>query len=128
MGARQAGLSLGDRTILNKPTVGVDNAVPTWITTGDRVVTVEIVARPGASRRRIIRSDPRGLVIALTSAPEKGKANDELVQFLATELNVARSTIAIVRGTTSRRKTIRIGPCDASAVAASLAILANPEM
>ncbi len=106
----------------------MDNAVPTWVTTGDRVVTVEIVARPGASRRRIIRDDPRGLVIALTSAPEKGKANDELVQFLATELRVARGTIAIVRGTTSRRKTIRIGPCDASAIATRLAILANPEM
>jgi hypothetical protein len=36
--------------------------------------------------------------------------------------------IAIVRGATSRRKTIRIGPCDASATVASLAILANPEM
>jgi uncharacterized protein len=106
----------------------VDNALPTWITIGDRVVTIEIVARPGASRRRIIRDDPRGLVIALTSAPEKGKANDELVQFLATALKVARTTIAIARGTTSRRKTIRIGPCDASAVATSLAILANPEM
>jgi uncharacterized protein len=106
----------------------MDQTIPTWITIGDRVVTIEIVARPGASRRRIIRSDPRGLVIALTSAPEGGKANDELVQFLATELKVARSTIAIVRGATSRRKTIRIGPCDAFAVAASLAILADPKM
>jgi uncharacterized protein YggU (UPF0235/DUF167 family) len=68
------------------------------------------------------------MVIALTSAPEKGKANDELVQFLSTALKVARTTIAIARGTTSRRKTIRIGPCDASAVAVRLSILANPEM
>ena len=106
----------------------MDQTIPTWITIGDRVVTLEIVARPGASRRRIIRDDPRGLVIALTSAPEKGKANDELIQFLATELKVARSVFTFVRGATSHLKTIRIGPCDASAVAASLAILANPEM
>jgi uncharacterized protein YggU (UPF0235/DUF167 family) len=47
---------------------------------------------------------------------------------LATELKVARSTIAIVRGATSRRKTIRIGPCDGFPVTASLAILADPKM
>ena len=111
-----------------QPRVVVDNALPSWITIGDRVVTVEVVARPSGSRRRIIRDDPRGLIVALTSATEKGKANDELVRFLATELNVARSAITIVRGATSRRKTIRIGPCDASAMAASLVILANPKM
>jgi uncharacterized protein len=91
-----------------------------WLALGEGTVTIEIVARPGASRRRIVRLDPRGLIIALNSAPEKGKANDELIEFLARELKVARSAIAIVRGETSRRKTVRIEPCDPASIAARL--------
>jgi uncharacterized protein (TIGR00251 family) len=96
-----------------------------WLTFGEEQVTIEIVARPGASRRGIVRLDPRGLIIALNSAPEKGKANDELIEYLARELKVARSAIAIVWGETSRRKTVRIEPCDAAAIAARLEALAR---
>lgn len=98
-----------------------------WIIHGAGIVTIEIVARPGASRQRIVRLDPRGLVIALNSAPDKGKANDELIEFLARVLKVARSAIEIVRGQTSRRKTVRVGPCDTTAIAARLDALARPE-
>lgn len=35
-------------------------------------------------------------------------ANDELIEYLARELRVPRSALLIVRGETSRRKTIRI--------------------
>ena len=100
---------------------------PSWITLGDGFVTIEIVARPSASRQGIVRLDPRGLVIALNSAPDKGKANDELIDFLARTLKVARGTVEIVRGQTSRRKTLRVGPCDTSAVAARLDALARPD-
>jgi len=96
-----------------------------WFALGDGAVTIEIVARPGASRRRIVRIDPRGLVIALNAAPEKGKANDELIDFLARELKVARSAIAIVRGETSRRKTVRIASGNPAAIAARLEALAR---
>jgi len=98
-----------------------------WIKLSDGFVTIEIVARPGASRQRIVRLDPRGLVIALNSAPDKGKANDELIDFLARTLRVARSAIEIIRGATSRRKTIRIGPCDTTAIASRLEALTHPE-
>jgi uncharacterized protein len=91
-----------------------------WLALGERWVTIEIVARPGAARRGIVRRDARGLIIALNSAPEKGKANDELIAYLAGALKAARSTIAVVRGETSRRKTVRIEPCDPSSIAARL--------
>ena len=91
-----------------------------WLSLGEGAVTIAIVARPGVSRRRIVRLDPRGLIIALNSAPEKGKANDELIEFLARELKVARAAIAIVRGAASRHKTVRIEPCDPAAIAARL--------
>jgi uncharacterized protein (TIGR00251 family) len=94
-----------------------------WLTLGQDRVTIEIVARPGASRSGIVRLDPRGLIVALTSAPEKGHANYELIEYLARELKIARSTVAIVRGETSRRKTVRIEPCDPISIASYLETL-----
>jgi uncharacterized protein (TIGR00251 family) len=94
-----------------------------WLALGDNGVTIEIVARPGASRRRFVRLDPRGLIVALNSVPEKGKANDELIEYLARELKVARSAIAIKRGGTSQHKTVRIEPCDPALIAGRLEAL-----
>lgn len=79
-----------------------------WIRIGACAVTIQISARPGASRQGIVRAGPDGLVIAVHSAPDKGKANDELIALLAKMLAVPRSSITLIRGATSRRKTIRI--------------------
>ena len=44
----------------------------------------------------------------LVSVPEKGKANKELISFLAKKLGLAKSQITIVGGETDRYKKIRI--------------------
>ena len=90
---------------LHSTPVGVDNAVPTWVTIGAGVLTLEIVARPGASRRRIIRDILAAWSSHSLPPPKEGKANDELSPIPAT-LRVARGTIATACGTTSRRKPI----------------------
>ena len=71
-------------------------------------VIVEVTARPGISRRGVIGVTGGRLVIGVNSRPEKGKANDELIEYLSKEIRVPRSALLIVRGETSRRKTIRI--------------------
>ena len=71
-------------------------------------VIIEVTARPGTSRRGVIGVTGDRLVIGVNSRPEKGKANDELIEYLAKEIRVPRSALLIVRGQTSRRKTIRI--------------------
>ena len=48
------------------------------------------------------------LKIKLAAAPEKGKANESLVEFLADTLGVKRNTITITSGLTSPVKTIQI--------------------
>lgn len=48
------------------------------------------------------------LKIKLAAAPEKGKANESLVEFLADTLGVKRNTITITSGHTSPVKTIQI--------------------
>ena len=99
---------------------------PAWLICGNGCVTFHVMVRPGASRRGIVRLEPRGIVIALHSPPEKGKANDELVEFLARALKVPRSTITIVRGSGSRTKLVRIAASDPAMIAAALLALAPP--
>ena len=71
-------------------------------------VVIEVTSRPGASRRGIIGVTGERLIIGVNSRPEKGKANDELIEYLAREMRVPRSALLIVRGETSRRKLIGI--------------------
>jgi uncharacterized protein len=94
--------------------------VASWLSWDSNSVTIHVVARPGASRRRIVSIDPRGLVVALNSPPEKGRANDELIDFLSRIASVPRTAITIVRGDTSRHKTIRMTVRDPAKVASAL--------
>ena len=90
-------------------------------------VIIEVTARPGASRRGVIGVSDDRLVIAMHSQPDKGKANDELIEYLAREMRVPRSALLIVRGETSRRKTIRIVTHEPIKVASRLRKIANPK-
>lgn len=47
--------------------------------------------------------------LRVKAVPENGKANEEIVSFLARHFNVARDQVRIVAGATSQRKRIRIG-------------------
>lgn len=69
---------------------------------------VDIVVQPRASRVRVgpVRQDR--LVVAVTAPPVDGEANRAVVEALARALGVARGQVAIVRGDSSRRKTVRI--------------------
>jgi uncharacterized protein (TIGR00251 family) len=97
---------------------GPDGA--SWLSWDSNSVMIHVVVRPGASRRRIVSIDEGGVVVALNSPPEKGRANDELIDFLARIASVPRSTIMIVRGDTSRHKTIRVLAGDPPKLASAL--------
>jgi uncharacterized protein (TIGR00251 family) len=71
-------------------------------------ITIAIKARPGARRSSIDGVHAGSLKVSVTAAPEKGKANEAIIELLADELNISRSSIAIVRGETSSQKTVRI--------------------
>jgi len=88
-------------------------------------VTLKVMARPSASRAGILRVDPRGLVIGLAAAPERGKANAELIEAVARMAGVARSAVELVAGATARHKSLRISCGDPAAIAARLATMAS---
>jgi len=70
---------------------------------------------PRASRNRIAAVLGDGTIkIQLTAAPVDGEANAKLIAFLAKVLDVAKSNIEIVAGTTGREKLISIVGMDAA--------------
>lgn len=75
---------------------------------------------PGASRTRYLDEWDERAKFAVAAPPEKGKANQALVAFLADLLKVHRRSIAVVSGETSPQKTIRIEGVTADAVRAAL--------
>ena len=105
---------------------GAGSIAPGWLTIADGSVTLQILARPGSTRGGILGVEARGLIVALTSPPEKGKANDELIAVIAAAAGVARTSVVIAGSGASRRKRVRIATGDASRVAAALARIAVP--
>ena len=59
-------------------------------------------------RKDFIRVDENKILIGLTSKPEKGKANNEMIKKLATYFNVSSSKVRIVSGFRSRTKIVEI--------------------
>jgi uncharacterized protein (TIGR00251 family) len=99
---------------------------PPWLRIADSYLTIEIVARPGSSKTGFLRVESRGLVVGIGAAPEKGKANAELIALIAKCLELPRSSIAIVRGESARRKTIRIDARSPGEIANHLKAIVAP--
>jgi uncharacterized protein (TIGR00251 family) len=93
---------------------------PDWLRVSADSVTLQIHARPGKAKAGFVRIDPRGLVVALSSPPEKGRANEELIALLADTLRISRSAISLIRGGSSRSKTLRIATDQPGHVAAAI--------
>lgn len=79
-------------------------------------VYVAVKLQPRASSNAIQGAHGVELKIAVTAPPVDSAANSALVEFLAEKLTVPRSRIQLVRGQTSRHKTIFIGGARASDV------------
>jgi uncharacterized protein (TIGR00251 family) len=63
---------------------------------------------PNAGRNEIVGLKEGVLHVKVAAPPEKGKANKELIDFLAGKLGIKKSAALIVKGQTSRHKTIVI--------------------
>lgn len=71
------------------------------------ILTVKV--RPNARESRIVSWEDAGTVIIDIKAPARdGKANQELIRFLAKELKIAKSLVEIKRGQGSRVKHVEI--------------------
>jgi hypothetical protein len=73
-----------------------------------RKMILNIHLVPSASKNEIVGWHDGALKIRIASPPVEGKANEELIRFLAKQLDLAPSEITIVGGLASKRKRVEI--------------------
>lgn len=72
--------------------------------------------QPKGSKSRIVGLDGERLKIAVSSPPVDGKANKEVVRFLAAVFGVRKKEIILKAGLQSRKKTLLVSSMSASAI------------
>jgi hypothetical protein len=63
---------------------------------------------PNAKRTEIVGLHDGALRVRLHAPPVDGKANEALLRWLADRLGVGRAAVQLLRGQTSRRKTVQV--------------------
>lgn len=77
-----------------------------WVQESDRGALIRCYAQPGASRSEVVGIHGDRVKIRIKAPPTEGKANKELLSFLAKLLGVRKSSLHIVRGDISRSKDV----------------------
>ncbi len=67
---------------------------------------IYIKVRPGSSRQGLEGTSGGRVVVCVHSPAEKGKANRDVLKVLAEALDLPASRLEIVKGTSSRHKTV----------------------
>ena len=79
-----------------------------------------VKAIPKASRDRVVGWVGERLKVAVTAAPERGKANAAVIEVLAAALELPTSRLRIVAGESSPLKTVEIDASDEVAILSKL--------
>lgn len=89
-----------------------------------RGVEIVVAVVPNAKRTEAVGLHGDALRVRLHAPAVEGRANAELLRWLAQELDVPASSLAIVRGELSRRKTVRCTAQDENVVVTKARALA----
>jgi uncharacterized protein (TIGR00251 family) len=79
-------------------------------TPGSALLVVRV--KPQARRAGLLGRHGAAIKVAVRAAPERGRANEELLQVLAAALGVAVSALELVSGAGSQDKRIRVHGLD----------------
>ena len=69
---------------------------------------LSVTVRAGARKRSVEEQPDGSLKIWTTVAPEKGKANKDVVDMLSKHLHIPKSSITLIKGETSNKKIFKI--------------------
>ena len=69
---------------------------------------ISLRVSPGATRNELVAFMDKVLHVRIAAPPVKGKANQELTDFLSKILGVGRTSLSIVKGHKTRNKVIAI--------------------
>lgn len=90
-------------------------------------VILPVRAQAGARKNGIIGIHAGRLKVAVTQAPEKGKANDALRRVLASELDIKSSQVTLLSGETSAQKRFLIAGVTIEQLRAKISALVADE-
>ncbi|MDR2554087.1 MAG: DUF167 domain-containing protein [Fibromonadaceae bacterium] len=72
---------------------------------------IQIKVTPNANKNELIKTEA-GYKARIQCPPVDGKANDALIKLLSKEFGVAKNSIEIIKGKTSRNKMVLIRDVD----------------
>ncbi|MFC1925030.1 DUF167 domain-containing protein [Chloroflexota bacterium] len=78
------------------------------MTTEKEQCRFEVRVQPNAGQNSVTSFQDGVLRVRIAAPPVKGKANQELVEFLSRLLGVNKSSLSIEKGMNSKRKTIAV--------------------
>ena len=90
-------------------------------------IILPVHAQPGARKNGVTGVHAGRLKVAVTQAPEKGKANQALIKLLAELLGLKRSQVVLQAGETSPHKKFLIAGVGLAALQQRLASLVDDE-
>ena len=90
----------------NTPTKTEDDKYPFLRVVGNNVL-IEINVKPNAKESEIVGIEDGLLKVSIDSPPVDGKANTEVVNFMASRFGVKKSYVSIIKGQTSHHKTVQ---------------------
>ena len=81
---------------------------PPWIRSQKDGIVLAIKVQPRASRSEVVGPLGQELKIRITAPPVDSAANEALIEFLAEKLDCPKGSVTLLRGSTSRSKTVLI--------------------
>ncbi|MGZ8686827.1 MAG: DUF167 domain-containing protein [Gaiellaceae bacterium] len=73
-----------------------------------RTVRLRLRVSPGATRAAVVGRYGDAWKVRVTAAPERGRANDDVVELIADSLGVVRPDVRLVAGLSSRDKVVEL--------------------
>ena|SRR5450432_3343526 len=78
------------------------------VTEGQDAIQLTLHVQPGAKRTEVSGTHGDALKIRLAAPPVDGKANAELLCYLANVFGVPQRNVTLMRGESSRHKVVRV--------------------
>jgi len=97
--------------------------MPSWCRASPAGTLLDVVVQPRASREGLGPLHGDRVKVRVHAPPVDDAANEAVVELVAGQLGVLKSSVTIAAGRTGRRKTLLISGGNAEAIAARVAAL-----
>jgi uncharacterized protein (TIGR00251 family) len=97
-----------------------------FLTSGGGGPVIRVHVQPGAIKNEVAGPYGDALRVRVASPPVSGRANKAVLELLAKELDVPRSTLEVISGTGARTKRVRVTGLESSELEKRLQAVMRP--